>query len=70
VFRPVAETHFTPKPKVRKAMDEDIEAARMASVKLSDGDVQGAIRLLSSYSSHVPPDQTFEQLFPKHPKSP
>jgi len=29
-------------------MDEDTEAARMASVKLSDGDVHGAIRILSS----------------------
>jgi len=56
VFRPVSETHFTRKPKVRKAMDEDTEAARMDSVKLSDGDVHRAIRILSSDSSYVPHD--------------
>jgi len=56
---------------VRMAMDVDGEAARMSSVKFSDGDVHGAIRILSSDNFYVPPDQTiFEQLIPKHPKSP
>jgi len=48
VFRPVAETHFTRKTKVLKAMDEDTEAARMALVKFLDSDVHRAIRILSS----------------------
>jgi len=52
-------------------MDDHSKAARMASVKLSDGDVCGAIRILSTESTYVLPDQTaFEQLIPKHPKSP
>jgi len=43
----------------------------MASVKLSDSDGCGAIRILSTESTYVLPDQTaFEQLVPKHPKSP
>jgi len=56
-------------------MDEDTEDARMASVKLLDGDVHGAIRILSSDSFYVirwlfrDPDQmTFEQLISKTPK--
>jgi len=36
VHHPVADTHFRQKPRVRKAMDDHSEAARMASVKLSD----------------------------------
>jgi len=43
----------------------------MASVKLSDGDVSGVIRILSTESTYVLPDQTaFEELIPQHPKSP
>jgi len=38
---------------------------------LSDGEVCSAIRIVSTESTYVLPDQTaFEQLIPNHPKSP
>jgi len=37
----------------RKLLNLDEEAARLASVKLSDGDLHGAVRMLASNDSYV-----------------
>ena len=51
--------------------DPDAAAAIFASVKLADGDIRGAIRILGSEDSYVTPSQSaFDALLPKHPPMP
>ena len=57
--------------KSRSPSDPDAAAARFASVKLADGDIRGAIRILGSEDSYVTPSQSaFDALLPKHPPMP
>jgi len=59
------------RPKRRKVGDEDAEAARRASAKLEDGDVRGAIRILSSKDTVAPMnDATAASLRLLHPPAP
>jgi len=54
-----------------KWLNLDAEAARWASVKLSDGDVHGTIRMLASDDSYVVPNiQALDLLRSKHPAAP
>ena len=60
-----------PSNKLRSPSDPDAAAARFASVKLADGDIRGAIRILGSEDSHVTPSQSaFDALLSKHPPTP
>jgi len=54
-----------------KLLNLDEETARLASVKSSDGDVHGAIRMLASDDSYVVPSiQALDVLRSKHPPAP
>ena len=69
----VVEEHLRSRPRNRtkpaKTHDETIAA--MAAVKLEDGDVKGAVRLLCSSDSLAAPDQsTFTELGRLHPSCP
>ena len=56
---------------LRKEKDGDESAARRASVKLEDGDIKGAMRLLSSSETLAPPTkETFDSLAILHPPRP
>jgi len=61
---------FGAKPRRRAhiVQDEGVESARRSTIKLADGDVRGAVRLLCSVEQGVPPDsQSLGIMSSKHP---
>jgi len=73
IFPPRAVKRSKSKKKVigsaTRTVDED--AARRSSIKLEDGDVHGAVRILCSNEKYTPPDaSSYAILQSKHPPSP
>ena len=58
-------------PKVRAGKSTEIQLKKRVSAKLCDGDVRGAVRLLTSEEDQAPQnDQTYALLADKHPPAP